>query len=102
MTAPDTSSVEAPEAPTNNRQVRSAIAALGVGAVTVLLAICFPGLVGVTGVGGAIVALSVRSLAGTKRLSSWQIAFIVLGMFAAAAFVMVLALAAIVLIRTSR
>ncbi len=103
MTAPDTSSVEALDAaPTNNRQVRGAIATLGVGAFTVLLAISFHGLVGVAGVGGAILALSVRSLARTKRFRWWQIALIVLGMFAAAALVMVLALAAIVLIRTSR
>ena len=100
MTLPDTSSVEALEAPTNNRQVRGAIATLAVGAFAVLLAISFHGLVGVAGVGGAILALSVRSLARTKRFRWWQIALIVLGLFAAAALVMVLALAAIVLIRS--
>jgi len=102
MTAPGTSSVEAPEASTNNRQFRGTIAALGVGALMVLLALFFPRFVGVAGVGGAILVLSIRSLARAKRLSWWQIALTVLGMFAAAAFVMVLTLAAIVLIRTSR
>lgn len=99
MTLPDTSSVEALEAPTKNRQVRGATT-LAVGAFTVLLAISFHGLVGVAGVGGAIMALSVRSLARTKQFRWWQIALIVLGMFAASALVMVLALAVIVLIRS--
>jgi hypothetical protein len=96
MTLPDTSV----EAPTDNRQIRGAIATLAVGALTVLLAISFRGLVGVAGVGGAILALSVRGVARTRRLRWWQIALIVLGTFAAAALVMLLVLVAIVLIRS--
>jgi hypothetical protein len=100
MTLPDTSSVEALEAPWDTRQVRGAIATLAVGAFTVLLAISFHGLVGAAGVGGAILVLTVRGLARTRRLRWWQIALIVLGTFAAAALVMLLALVAIVLIRS--
>jgi hypothetical protein len=100
MTLPDVSSIKAVEAPTDNRQIRGAITTLAVGAFTVLLAISFHGLVGVAGVGGAILALSVRGLARTRRLRWWQIALIVLGTFAAAALVMLLVLVAIVLIRS--
>ena len=99
MTLPDTS-FKALEAPTDNRQIRGAIATLAVGAFTVLLAISFHGLVGVAGVGAAILALSVRGLARTRRFRWWQIALIVLGTFAAAALVMLLVLVAIVLIRS--
>jgi len=99
MTLPDSSSFKALEAPTDNRQIRGAIATLAVGAFTVLLAISFHGLVGVAGVGGAILALSVRVLAWTRRLRWWQIALIVLGTFVAAALVMLLVFVAIVLIR---
>jgi hypothetical protein len=100
MTLPDTSSVDALEAPTDNRQIRRGIATLAVGAFTVLLAITFHGLVGVAGVGGAILALSVRGLARSGRLRWWQIALIVLGTFAAAALVILLALVAIVIVRS--
>lgn len=101
MTLPDTSSFKAFEASTNNRQIRGAMATLlTIGAFTVLLAISFHGLVGVAGVGGAILALSVRGLARTRRFRWWQIAIIVLGTFAAAALVMLLVLVAIGLIRS--
>lgn len=69
------------------------------GAFTVLLTISFHGLVGAAGVGGAILALSVRNLARTRRFRWWQIALIMLGTFAAAALLMVLALVAIVRFR---
>jgi transposase-like protein len=64
------------------------------------VAISFHGLVGVAGVGGAIVVLSVRRLTRARQFRWWQIALIVLGMFVAAALLIVLALVAIVLIRS--
>jgi hypothetical protein len=86
--------------PTNSRQIRSAIAIIVVGAFTVLITLSFRGMAGAAGVGGAILALSIRSLARTKRFRWWQIALIVLASFAAAALVLLLVLVAIVLIRS--
>jgi hypothetical protein len=80
-----------------SRQVAGGIAVIAIGSFASLVAICFHGLVGLAGVGGAVLVFGIRGLARTNRFRWWQIALIVLATFIAAALLLAVAMVGLVL-----